>query len=959
MRRFTKGWKIMIKQFFKKNIIFISYLFAFIVVTIILVNTILYVTASMRTMVHNIRHRLIAASKLAAQLVTAEELDQYQTVEDMNKPSYQELRRKLYDLAQELDVLYIYYERPVGDKMQYIIDNDYNDETRVGLDTLPYEYNDNVEWMLQVLEDGQTACSEYRQYMGDWEGIMFANSPIFDKDGKVVAIAGADIDDTPIVRAWRFIYILILAQIVVIVIITAFSVIGLINSRKETEKANAANVAKSNFLSRMSHEIRTPLNAIMGMGELAMYSDTLSKIHEYLKGIKQAGQNLLLLIDDILDFSKIETGNLQIVQAPYLLASLLDDVINIIQIRIAGKPILFIVNVDPNLPASLLGDESRVRQVLFNFLSNAVKYTRQGMVELRVSAGTRTEEREKLPILISVTDTGIGIREEDMDSLFKSFVRLDMTINKSIEGSGLGLSITKSICQAMGGDVTAASEYGKGSVFSAVIPQGIVGIDRLAVVENPKVKIVLLYDHHAEYLKSMEEILRGLGVIVVVADSDKDFLARLAEGGFSFAFISEPALEEARKIISDNSLATVLVLLLEIGKAAASENVMILPMPAYVVPVTNILNGKGSVQQETKTTGTGFIAPSARLLVVDDIQPNLVVADGLLTPYKSRVDLCSSGARALELVKEQYYDLIFMDHMMPEMDGIETVNHIRQWEKEKDGQAESGRLRIVALTANAVTGMKEMFLSEGFDDFLPKPIDTFRLKEIMKKWIPQEKQEEYKEEKKKSDRHDGDAVQSDAFGGLVIDGIDLKKGQEMFPDNKYLDVLRAWCTHTPALLEQLRKLAGGSLENESLGEYTITVHGLKGSSYGICAHSVGKKAENLEAASRRKDIEFVKANNGILLEEASVLHKNLEKLLASCEENTEDKPLAKSPDAALLRQFLDACKQFKSSAMEEIFEKIDSFEYESGGDLVSWLREQMDNLEYDAMEQRLTEELAK
>jgi len=227
----------MIKQFFKKNIIFISYLFAFIVVTIILVNTFLYVTASMRTIVHNIRYRLIAASKLAAQLVTPEELDEFQTAEDMNKPSYQALRRKLYDLAHELDVLYIYYERPVGNKMQYIVDNDYDEETRVGLDSPPYEYTDNVDWMLQVLEEGLTTCSEFRQYIGDWEGIMFANSPIFDKDGKVVAVAGADIDDMPIVRAWRFIYILIVAQIVVIVIITTFSVIGHINSRKEAEKA--------------------------------------------------------------------------------------------------------------------------------------------------------------------------------------------------------------------------------------------------------------------------------------------------------------------------------------------------------------------------------------------------------------------------------------------------------------------------------------------------------------------------------------------------------------------------------------------------------------------------------------------------------------------------------------------------------------------------------------------------
>jgi len=395
----------MIKKFIKKNFMFISYSFAFIVICIVTGYANLYITATMRTMVHNMRHRLMSASKLAAQLVTAEELEQYQTVADMKLPSYQELRKKLRDFADEMDVMYVYYERPVGNKLQYIIDNDFNEETRVGLDTRPYDYSDNEEWMSRILKDGQTACSEYRQYMDDWEGVMFANSPIFDKDGKVVAVAGVDMDDTPIVRGWRMIYILTISQIVIVIMVFIYSLIGLLNSKKEALKANAANVAKSNFLSQMSHEIRTPLNAIMGMGELALYSDTMSKIHEYLKGIKQAGQNLLLLIDDILDFSKIETGSLEIVQAPYYMASLLDDMINIIQIRIGEKPILFTVDIDPNLPARLMGDEVRVRQIFFNLLTNAVKFTNQGMIELKVSAGDRIEEKEDLPIVITVTDT--------------------------------------------------------------------------------------------------------------------------------------------------------------------------------------------------------------------------------------------------------------------------------------------------------------------------------------------------------------------------------------------------------------------------------------------------------------------------------------------------------------------------------------------------------------------------
>jgi len=946
----------MIKPLIKKNFMFISYSLAFIIICIVTGYANFYITTSMRTMVYNIQHRLMAVSKLAARLVTAEELEQYRTIEDMTKPSYQELRRQLRDFSQEMDVLYVHYQRASGDRLQYIIDNDFNEETRVGLDSRPYSFRDDSSWILKALEGGKTTCSNFRQYVDNWEGLMTAYSPIFDRNGKVAAIAGVDIDDTPIVEALRMIYILTISQIVIVIMIFIYSLISLLNSKKEAVKANAANIAKSNFLSQMSHEIRTPLNTIMGMGELAMYSDTVSKIHEYLKGIKQAGQNLLMLIDDILDFSKIETGSLEITEAPYYLASLLDDIINIIQIRIGEKPIIFNIDVDPNLPARLRGDEMRVRQVLFNLLTNAVKFTNQGMIQLKVSAGFRRNENEAFPIVITVTDTGIGIKEEDMDSLFKSFVRLDMVINKSIEGSGLGLSITRSICEAMGGSVTASSVYGKGSEFTANIPQGCVGIDRLAVVDNPKVKVALIYDHHPEYLKSLAETMRNLWIIVVTADSADDFLLKLSDGGFSYAFISGPTLEKARAVIKEHSLNTVLVLLQEIGKAVTAENVMVLSMPAYAVPVANVLNGKGIIQQETKNSSDNFTAPSARLLVVDDIQPNLVVAEGLLSPYKSRIDLCSSGARALELVKIQHYDLVFMDHMMPEMDGIETVKRIRQWEKEEK-KDEERRLRIIALTANAVTGMKEMFLNEGFDDFISKPIETLRLKEILKNWLPKEMQIEKNDDGIINDEKEEKVEQTGIFNGFDIDGIDLNKGQETFPNNKYLDVLRAWCMHTPALLDKLRTLAGGQFTDEDIGEYTIAVHGLKGSSYGICAGSVGKKAEDLEAASRRKDIGFVKANNGILLDEAAALHQSLEKLLASVSGRSMSKPPAKSPDPELLRQLLDACKQFKSSLMEETLEKIDKFQYESGGDLVQWLREQMDNLEYDAMEKRLTEEL--
>jgi CheY-like chemotaxis protein len=579
-------------------------------------------------------------------------------------------------------------------------------------------------------------------------------------------------------------------------------------------------------------------------------------------------------------------------------------------------------------------------------LSNAAKYTHEGLISLRVATGIRQEEKDIPPLTITVTDTGIGIKSEDMDNLFSDFTRFDMVKNKNIEGSGLGLAITRSLCRAMGGDITVSSEYGKGSVFVATILQSAADGEKLAVVDNPRVKIILLYDHRKEYVKSLTETLRGLGVIVVIADDEDDFQVKLSSGGFSFVFVSEVVLEQARMIIKEKSIHTVLVLLSDIGKVAASENVMVIPMPAYAVSVANVINGKTGSPKETKNAGTGFIAPDARLLVVDDIPANLVVAEGLLSPYKARIDTCSSGARSLDLIKMHRYDLVFMDHMMPEMDGIETVRIVRQWEKEHKSSA----VPIVALTANAISGMREMFLEEGFNDYLSKPIDTFRLNEIMKVWISQEKQKP----KEIEDRVEEPDIVKDS----VIQGIDLKQGQERYPGKAYLDVIRAWCMYTPALLEKLQELTAQPLTEKTIGEYTIAVHGLKGSTYGICAESTAKKAADLEAASRRKDTEFIKANTGFLIEEASVLLRELEKFIAGVTQPAESKPLREYPDADLLSQLFKAGEQYRSIQMEEILCELESFQYKSGGDLIQWLREQMNELEYDAINERLKKELS-
>jgi signal transduction histidine kinase/CheY-like chemotaxis protein len=716
-------------------------------------------------------------------------------------------------------------------------------------------------------------------------------------------------------------------------------------------QAEQANKAKSVFLARTSHEIRTPMNTVIGMSELALRTDALPKAQEYLENIKQAGLNLLSIINDILDISKIEAGTLEINKAPYTLSSLLSDVVTMIQMRVMEKPVVFIVNVDASLPGVLNGDEARLRQILLNLLSNSVKYTRKGFIRLSVTGKNASPDGKTITLYFEIADSGIGIKEQDLSGLFHSFNRMDMIKNQGVEGTGLGLAITRSICRAMGGDVNVTSEYNEGSVFTAIIPQGVVKTESLAKVESPAEKAVLCYEKDPLYAESIVRTVKNLGMPVTLAGDADEFFRELTGGKYAFALMDVDLATKAKEIIKTQSLNTVPALLASTGDLKSSRSLPMISRPAYAVPMANVLNHRMETESR-KWQGGDFIAPDARILVVDDINTNLVVTAGLLATYRCHVDTCTSGADAIQKVQCENYDLVFMDHMMPIMDGIEATRDIRVWEKEQqENDGIRRQIPIIALTANAITGMKEMFLSHGFNDYLSKPIEIIKLNDILAAWIPEEKQipktglDELKSEQ-------------DIFSdGFFIEGVDLQEGKARYHGKMYLEVLRAYCIHTPVLLERLCFIENGNFGEKLMEEYIITVHGIKGSTYGICAEAIGKQAEVLEHAARDKDIQFIKANNGPFIEDVKKLLKRLGELLTAVMEQAGTKPVSSKPDSVLLQELAEACKHYKANTMEEILDKLESFQYESGGDLVQWLREQMDNLEYDAIGERLDKEL--
>ena len=367
--------------------------------------------------------------------------------------------------------------------------------------------------------------------------------------------------------------------------------------------------------------------------------------------------------------------------------------------------------------------------------------------------------------------------------------------------------------------------------------------------------------------------------------------------------------------------------------------------PAYVVPVANVLNhrtGTGS----RKWQGGQFIAPDACILVVDDINTNLVVTAGLLAIYRSQVDTCTNGPESIRMVQEKHYDIIFMDHMMPEMDGIEATRNIRALEGDY-----YRNIPIIALTANAIIGMKEMFLSQGFNDYLSKPIEVSKLDDVLKAWLPPEKQIN------KTVLDEILPEESLIPEASPVEGINIQAGKVRYQEKIYLQVLRAYCIHTPVLLEKLYRLRKEPFSEKGMDEYIITIHGLKGSTYGIYANAAAKQAEALEKAARERNIQFIEANHSTFMGAIEKMLKGLEDFLASVKEAAAEKPIAQQPDPALLRKLADASKRYKATAMEEILDSIEEYQYESGNELVQWLREQTDNLEYELIHQRLETEL--
>jgi CheY-like chemotaxis protein/HPt (histidine-containing phosphotransfer) domain-containing protein len=607
------------------------------------------------------------------------------------------------------------------------------------------------------------------------------------------------------------------------------------------------------------------MNAIIGMAELALREDMSEAAREHTLTIKQAGTDLLSIINDILDFSKIEAGSLEIVPREYQLSSLIHDVVSIIKTWMFDSRLRLLVNVDSNIPNSLYGDEIRIRQIILNLLSNAIKYTEKGFVSFSVFV--ETTDGSSIVLRIEVADSGKGIREEDIGKLFREFSQFDMGNNMGIEGTGLGLAITRNLVGVMGGKVDVSSKYGEGSLFTVKLKQNICNPEKLAVVENPQEKRTLVFERREICSDSISRTMDNLGVNCTIVDTASEFYERLQSGEYSFVFVAANLYQSLNEAYPSLKIDAKITLVAEFGETFSSRNLTVLYTPIYCIPVANIMNGGDDKFSygDSKEAAMRFTAPEAKILIVDDINTNLKVAEGLMLPYNMKVELCGSGVKAVEAVKGAHYDLVFMDHKMPGMDGMEATAAIRAWEKEKGTE----QVLIIALTANAVTGTREMFLANGFNDFLSKPIDMVKLNAVLERWIPKEKQKSGAVRIK----------EPQVFPKIEIEGLDTEKGLFIAGGRMeiYLETLAYFYRDGQAKIREI----GESLEAKDLSLYAIYTHGLKSAAANIGAVELSQTAKALEAAGASGDSGYIEAHNAKFIEDMESLLNGINGLITA------------------------------------------------------------------------------
>ncbi len=689
---------------------------------------------------------------------------------------------------------------------------------------------------------------------------------------------------------------------------------------------------KSDFLVNISHEIRTPINAVCGMSEAILQEDLPADVRRDVADIQTAGRNLLSTVSNILDFSELETGRLELAEESYNITSTITDIINMALTMDNGRHLEFIVDCDANLPCNLLGDEQKFQRIVMNLLGNAIKFTKEGGVILRIRS---RKEAYGINLQVSVRDSGIGIERADLEKIFTSFSQVDSKRNREEGGVGLGLAIAQALVRSMGGFMTVNSTPGTGSEFRFTIPQKVLDETPIVSIKDKKQLFAACYTNldkygytvvREGYENCIQHIVSQLGFPFRVCRNLPELKRRMEREAYTHIFIGWEEYTEDRSFFDRLSGELAVVLLLDYDQQMpVPGNMFRIYKPFTVLSIAAVFNGQKIMDAEDRQIGlhNKFIAPQARVLVVDDNAMNLRVMARLLLPYRLKVTMAGSGPEALEKLNAPEFDCVFLDHMMPDMDGVETLHKIRQ----KPGLYYQS-LPVIAFTANAIGGAREMFLSEGFDDFIAKPIELSVLERILRRYIPSQMQLPVAEESTQttaSGKNAGDATgkQTDTSSQpkssppsgksagspgasavkerdetasarlrLTRAGINLEQALAYCGDEEgFREIIAIF--HTEG--RKRRNTLIRYFKEQDWKNYVICVHALKGNAKGVGADGLSEMARELEMAGKENRVDYI-------LEHHEEMMENHDRLLAALDDNAFVYPDEEPPAPAAAKE---------------------------------------------------------